>query len=415
MASTEVEMRAFERAEVCCPADMFFSGANEAEHVFVTDLSEGGVFAQTRQKRRRGERITLRLKLDATEIAALPCEVAWVRPFDPISVDGKMAGLGLRFRDLDPADHAQIRQYVAAVQKKPVPQAARAKVEASAPVAYDPAAWQDTLVDEPSASLPPEGSLSLGYEPALGELDLSQLSQAQPSFLPKLQRSWTPWLAAGSLLMGIAAGAVYGLMAPGGSAPPAIVEQRQSLQAPVLAEANVAEAAAPANAKKPRVAAIPADLGSATATPASKKIAVSRRQNAVSQGRAKANKPHAAPAKASAYNAGQGTALSGVLSGPHSTGQGWYVSITGGAKALRSFTLDGPPRAVVDLAPTKNSSVASQNIGRGPFKSLRVGSGADKLRLVFDLDPAVRTSRVRFTQKAGKLLIEIPREAMAAR
>ena len=413
MQNTEVEMRAFERVKLCCSADLMVSGASGAEHVFVTDLSESGAFAQTRLKLRRGEKMLMRLRLDDEKVATLPCEVSWARPFDPISVDGQMAGLGLRFRDVELTEQALLREHVMALLKKPqVVQAKRAACAVEVKEAttepgkfqvasansisstHDVEAWQDTLVDEPSVSLPPEGALSLGCEPALGDLDLSQMSRHGTSLFPRSPRSWTPWLAVGSLLMGIAAGGVYALMAPRPLATTQLVEHTQPLLAPTPPQQD-AQQQAPQLAKKSDAAR-------------------AKTQKAVPAKQAKAKSKKATGHSAKGHRA-MGQALSGVLNGPINTGQGWFVTIKGGASALHNFTLEGPPRAVIDLTNSAGQGLQSQQIARGPFKSLRVGQGSDKIRLVFDLEGKVNTRTVRFVTKGKDLLIEIPRAAMAQR
>jgi uncharacterized protein (TIGR02266 family) len=74
------------------------------------DVSETGMFLQTTQPFLVGDTVSLRFDVDDNEVHVRAAEVVWVRPFEPVSVDGKLPGIGLRFVSVDPPARAALRR-----------------------------------------------------------------------------------------------------------------------------------------------------------------------------------------------------------------------------------------------------------------------------------------------------------------
>lgn len=415
------DMRSHPRAPVCCPADLFFAGAGQPEHAFVTDLSEGGAYVQTRHKLRRGDRLFMRVALSDDQVAALATEVTWVKRFEAVSIDGRLPGVGVRFVDLSSEDRSAIRGFLRSSGAEPAsPEVSlpatpvqEDDVMQALPVDREPSmTWHDTDVDDADAddAEAEDGGMSLGYEPDLGELSLERSEPPQRTGRRK-PRSLTPWLAAASLTIGVGAGALYGLLAPSPvPAPPVPI--------PALAEL------VPAVPEPPPVAAVepvkpPAQAAKAQPTPAapaaratpSKPAAETKPETtpAVAKATPTPSKPAAAAPTASAKPGEI------ALGNPARTGSGWFLTLRNAAKTGKGFALGGPARAVVDLPPGAAPSVQSRDIGKGPFGNLRVGRSSDRVRLVFDLDGVVSPSQVRFVVKGSDLVVEVPGPALARR
>ncbi|MCC7110684.1 MAG: AMIN domain-containing protein, partial [Deltaproteobacteria bacterium] len=75
-------------------------------------VSETGMFLQTTHPYRVGDRVALRFDLEDNEVHVRAAEVMWVRSFEPISVDGRIPGVGVRFVTLDPPARAALRRLV---------------------------------------------------------------------------------------------------------------------------------------------------------------------------------------------------------------------------------------------------------------------------------------------------------------
>lgn len=104
--------RQTDRAPFFAEIDLLAADAVTPRRLWGGDVSEAGMFVQTTHPYRVGDKVALRFDLDDQEVHVRAAEVMWVRPFEPISVDGKMPGVGLRFVTLDPPARAALRRLV---------------------------------------------------------------------------------------------------------------------------------------------------------------------------------------------------------------------------------------------------------------------------------------------------------------
>ncbi len=99
-----------ERSSFPGQVDVVPHASNRLLRVWAQDVSETGMFLQTTQPFHVGETVSLRFDVDANEVHVRAAEVMWVRPFEPIAVDGKVPGVGLRFVSVDPPARAALRK-----------------------------------------------------------------------------------------------------------------------------------------------------------------------------------------------------------------------------------------------------------------------------------------------------------------
>jgi Tfp pilus assembly protein PilZ len=78
------------------------------------DVSETGMFLQTTQPFAVGDLVSLRFTLDKEDVYIAAAEVAWVRRFEPVNVDGSVPGIGLRFVAIDSFTRSVVRRAVKA-------------------------------------------------------------------------------------------------------------------------------------------------------------------------------------------------------------------------------------------------------------------------------------------------------------
>jgi uncharacterized protein (TIGR02266 family) len=104
--------RLADRASFFAEVDLLCAGESMPQRLWSQDLSEQGMFVQTSRPFAPGDRVSLRFDVDTNEVYVRAAEVVWVKRFEPINVDGRLPGVGLRFLSVDPPSRAAIRRYV---------------------------------------------------------------------------------------------------------------------------------------------------------------------------------------------------------------------------------------------------------------------------------------------------------------
>ena len=105
--------RLTERTSFLGQVDVVPHATDRSLRVWGQDVSETGMFLQTTQPFRTGDTLSLRFDVDEHEVHVRAAEVVWVRKFEPICVDGKVPGIGLRFISVDPPARAALRRLAA--------------------------------------------------------------------------------------------------------------------------------------------------------------------------------------------------------------------------------------------------------------------------------------------------------------
>ena len=104
--------RQTDRAPFLAEIDVLAADTPAPRRLWGGDVSETGMFLQTTHPYRVGDRVALRFDLEDNEVHVRAAEVMWVRSFEPISVDGRIPGVGVRFVTLDPPARAALRRLV---------------------------------------------------------------------------------------------------------------------------------------------------------------------------------------------------------------------------------------------------------------------------------------------------------------
>lgn len=76
------------------------------------NLSCGGIRLETNRPLQVGMRVSLEFDTPAGPVQVQDAEVIWSKPFEPISIDGVLPGMGLRFHDLTVRDARHLSQAV---------------------------------------------------------------------------------------------------------------------------------------------------------------------------------------------------------------------------------------------------------------------------------------------------------------
>jgi Tfp pilus assembly protein PilZ len=149
--------RLAERAPFSARVDVVPHGTPTALSVWCQDLSETGMFVQTTESFMPGDLLSLRFEVDGQPVHVRAAEVVWVRRFEPINVDGRLPGLGLRFVSIDPPARAALRRAVQRGRPDTVQATmSRAKKSTSSPPAMAPTGESaGPALPTPMLTLPP--------------------------------------------------------------------------------------------------------------------------------------------------------------------------------------------------------------------------------------------------------------------
>jgi Tfp pilus assembly protein PilZ len=171
--------RLAERAPFSARVDVVPHGTPTALSVWCQDLSETGMFVQTTESFMPGDLLSLRFEVDGQPVHVRAAEVVWVRRFEPINVDGRLPGLGLRFVSIDPPARAALRRAVQRGRPEVVQATmSRAKKSTSSPPAMAPTGESaGPALPTPMLTLPP---LSRSIIEASGARDLEDTQDLLP-------------------------------------------------------------------------------------------------------------------------------------------------------------------------------------------------------------------------------------------
>jgi Tfp pilus assembly protein PilZ len=146
--------RLAERAPFSARVDVVPHGTPGSVAVWCQDLSETGMFVQTTEAFVVGDLLSLRFEVDGHPVHVRAAEVVWIRRFEPINVDGRLPGLGLRFVSIDPPARAALRRVVQRGRPDAVQATmSRARKSTSSPPA--PSSPSDEALPSPLLTLPP--------------------------------------------------------------------------------------------------------------------------------------------------------------------------------------------------------------------------------------------------------------------
>jgi uncharacterized protein (TIGR02266 family) len=96
----------FQKVRVVVPEDQ------TAVDLFAANVSEGGMFLRSNQPLPRGKKVELEFEVPEGKVRVEDCEVVWSRPFEPISVGGEPAGMGIQFKAMAPEAQKTIEAFI---------------------------------------------------------------------------------------------------------------------------------------------------------------------------------------------------------------------------------------------------------------------------------------------------------------
>jgi len=371
-----------------------------AVDLFAGNVSEGGMFLRSNRPLGKGRKIGLDFDVDNVPVRVDEGEVAWSKPFEPISVDGAPAGMGIRFTRMDDASRQRIASFIEEelrnAPRSPLP-AEPEPAPASTPVEV-PAVSRDNKPRPPTP------------QPARARLPLSQ----DPAPRPEPASVATPEAARGENLMV--------------SDPPPAKSRALMFGIFVLFVAVVTFVTLyfikpfdqadpqPAAGTPARDDAQPAPSGASSAGPASDKTAPVETQDApaakqkpapgaqkdIEDTPATEDKPETgeqqdsatAPAAPSLEPKQQpdAAAAAAAVGVPvfSLAGDGWRLELRASSRvATKHFTLKDPPRLVIDFKKAAYTGPGHTLDAEPPFvKQVRVGEQPDFTRYVLDFEGA---------------------------
>ncbi len=96
----------FQKVRVLVP------GEETSVDLFAANVSEGGMFLRSNQPLPKGKRVELEFDVPTGKVRVEDGEVVWSRPFEPISLDGQPAGMGIEFKEMSPTARQTIEDFI---------------------------------------------------------------------------------------------------------------------------------------------------------------------------------------------------------------------------------------------------------------------------------------------------------------
>jgi hypothetical protein len=104
--------------------EVFRPDDTRSETLWGSELSGDGMYLQTNRPYVPGQRLGLAFELMGERVVIRAAEVVSVKPFEPVSVDGRMPGMLVRFVAMDPPYRGALRRHAAPARLSLVPTAA---------------------------------------------------------------------------------------------------------------------------------------------------------------------------------------------------------------------------------------------------------------------------------------------------
>lgn len=426
------EARLHSRAPFVQKVSVIPSGATTPLRLWTSNLSEGGLCLQTAQPFRRGDRVSVRMDCEGTEICVPVAEVSWV--LRDVRGSSRTPGVGLRFVSIDPADRRLIRQFVGSLGEAsnadtlpPLPHKATAAFINNLPSQLPPPG--DAISIHPRDSEIHEvgdSDMEESQEPSLGPLPVDQAEAggwefseggSGDSIIAASQKRSGWGFAAALLAVGTLTGMIFGVLNQSGktvppkqvavaAAPePANPDPPAAEETPVIDEApeSAPQVATPAPRPVPSAPAVRAPVTAQsnpkTASPAPSKPAAPRPQP---------KEVRAAPATGLVADLSPASRKPGTVSlGAISVrGQDMVVPIKGARGVERHFVLQNPPRVVLDLIADAYDG-PRELPGKGAISRVRVGERPGAVRVVLEVKNPNLARSYRLVGAAGNYSVTV--------
>ena len=104
--------RAHPRVDFFSPVKVVIPDENTAVDVFAGNVSKGGMFLRSNRPLPKGKKVTLEFETDEGKVKVEEGEVVWNKEFEPISIDGAPAGMGVEFRSMSDDSQLKIEAFI---------------------------------------------------------------------------------------------------------------------------------------------------------------------------------------------------------------------------------------------------------------------------------------------------------------
>lgn len=384
--------RAHKRVDFFNPVKVVVPDDNTAVDVFAGNVSKGGMFLRSNRPLPKGKKVTLEFETDEGKVQVEEGEVVWNKEFEPISIDGSPAGMGVEFRSMSDDSQMKIEAFIDdALQPKPQPEETPPPKEEPPPPQPEPAPVEAAPAVEPmrmkldvvtSQPPPPEQE-----KPAA----------AEPREKPGLQKPPKPPVEGGEAIMATAPPRrrTKMMLFGGFVILVALVTFLTLLLIKPPGDNAEPETAKPPAPEKPAPAEVPEEPKKPVAE--KKPAPAAERSGAAPVGVAE-KKP--APAAEKKPQPPPAETIEGLQVGSpmfsEKAGE-WRMVITAtGPVKIKHFTLKNPPRLAVDFKGAVYSGKKRTQESPAPSVArIRVGEQPEFTRFVLDFDgPTVPKHRI---------------------
>jgi uncharacterized protein (TIGR02266 family) len=104
--------RAHKRVDFFNPVKVVVPEDNTAVDVFAGNVSKGGMFLRSNRPLPKGKKVSLEFETDEGKVEVEEGEVVWNKEFEPISINGSPAGMGVEFKSMSDDSKLKIEAFI---------------------------------------------------------------------------------------------------------------------------------------------------------------------------------------------------------------------------------------------------------------------------------------------------------------
>ena len=115
--------RVHKRVDFFNPVKVVVPDENTAVDVFAGNVSKGGMFLRSNRPLPKGKKVKLEFETQEGKVEVEEGEVVWNKEFEPISIDGAPAGMGVQFKSMSEDSKLKIEAFIDdALKAQPPPE-----------------------------------------------------------------------------------------------------------------------------------------------------------------------------------------------------------------------------------------------------------------------------------------------------
>jgi uncharacterized protein (TIGR02266 family) len=170
--------RAHKRVDFFNPVKVVVPDDNTAVDVFAGNVSKGGMFLRSNRPLPKGKKVSLEFETEEGKVQVEEGEVVWNKEFEPISIDGSPAGMGVEFKSMSDDSKLKIEAFIDdALHIQPPPEE---KAPPPPPAKEEPPPPQPGVSQPPSQSEGEPAEAEPKAEPMRMKLDVVTSQQPPP-------------------------------------------------------------------------------------------------------------------------------------------------------------------------------------------------------------------------------------------